>query len=114
MVTTILLVKQGSYVGFHTVGHAGEAIKALPGQDLVCAAVSVLTQNTANSLEFFLGEACVSVVVNDGDLKVILIDPLPDGGHHDAQVILQTLNLGLKDLEDTYPKYLRLQMEEVD
>lgn len=114
MVTTTLLVKQGDYVGFHTVGHAGEADKALPGQDLVCAAVSVLTQNTANALEFFLGEAYVSVVVNDGDLQVILKDPLPVGGHHDAQVLLQTLNLGLEDLENTYPKYLKLRKEEVD
>ena len=114
MVTTTLLVKQDSYVGFHTVGHAGEADIALPGQDLVCAAVSVLTQNTANALEFFLGEACVSVVAKDGDLKVLLIDPLPAGGHHDAQVLLKTLNLGLKDLEDTYPQYLKLRTEEVD
>jgi len=111
VITTTLFVKQDSLIGFHTVGHAGTAPS---GQDLVCAAVSVLTQNTANALEFFLGAAYISVVVKDGDLEVILKEPLPAGGHHDAQVILQTLNLGLKDLEDTYPKYLKLRMEEVD
>lgn len=114
MVTTTLMVKMGKIIGFHTVGHAGNAVKALPDQELVCAAVSVLTQNTANALEYFLGKDRISVVIDNGDLKVILQEPLSEDNFHDAQVLLQALNLGLSNLEKNYSKYLKLRKEEVD
>ena len=39
-----------AYVGFSIKGHAGYAEH---GQDIICAAVSVLAQNTVNSIEQF-------------------------------------------------------------
>ena len=33
---------------------------------------------------------------------------LPKGGGHDAQVILQTLRQGLRDIAEEYPRYLLL------
>ena len=38
------------YIGFQTSGHAGYAPE---GQDIVCAAASVLTINTINAIEQF-------------------------------------------------------------
>ena len=40
-----------AYVGFSIKGHAGYAEH---GQDIICAAVSVLAQNTVNSIEQFI------------------------------------------------------------
>ena len=50
---TILKDQKDICRGFETSGHAGYADK---GQDIVCAAVSVLTINTVNSLEQFTEE----------------------------------------------------------
>ena len=47
---TIYQSSEGKISGFAVQGHAGYAES---GSDIVCAAVSVLTQNTVNSIEEF-------------------------------------------------------------
>ncbi len=49
---TIYQNKKGEYTGFSATGHAGYA-KA--GEDIVCAAASVLMINTVNALEIYAG-----------------------------------------------------------
>ena len=50
---TIQKNSKGWYKGFKCDGHAGYAEY---GQDIVCAALSVLTINTINSIENFAGD----------------------------------------------------------
>ena len=53
--------------GFHVTGHAGYADS---GYDIICAAVSVLTQNTVNSIEQLTDdELSYEVDTENGDLK---------------------------------------------
>lgn len=47
---TIYQTKNGIYKGFELSGHAGYAKN---GADIVCAAISMLTTNTINSIETF-------------------------------------------------------------
>ena len=47
---TIYQTKNGIYKGFELSGHAGYAKS---GADIVCAAISMLTTNTINSIETF-------------------------------------------------------------
>ncbi len=49
-VTFIKMKNKGSMLGFKAHGHAGFSEE---GQDIVCAAVSVLTINTLNAIEKF-------------------------------------------------------------
>lgn len=114
MIEIIIKRKNDRYYGFHSRGHAGEAKKPLPRQEIVCAAVSVLTQNTVNALEYFLLAENISYQVSDGDLKLVLEDSLAKDADHTAQVLLQALYLGLKNLEDSYPKYMKVKIQEVD
>ena len=51
---TILKEKSGNIIGLHTLGHAGFAEY---GEDIVCAAVSMLVINTINSLDILLRES---------------------------------------------------------
>ena len=50
MITITVKKRNGYYLEFVSKGHAGYAEE---GQDIVCAAVSVLVINTVNSLETF-------------------------------------------------------------
>ena len=47
---TICQNKKGEYLGFDAKGHAGYAEA---GDDIVCAAASILMINTANALELY-------------------------------------------------------------
>ena len=98
----VTLHSQGeSITGFEVKGHAGYAEA---GQDIVCAAVSILTTTCANALESVAG---LKPLVKASPGKMIL--SLPDFDGHDAQVILKTMRQGLKDLVDAYPDYVLLR-----
>ena len=50
---SIIKTRNGEYRGFNCIGHSGYADA---GEDIVCAAISVLVINTINSLDQLAGE----------------------------------------------------------
>ena len=87
--------------GFEVSGHSGFDVK---GCDIVCSAVSVLTQHTARILE----RRCrASVTREEGSLKVSLkkIDDL-------SRILIEELYISLKDLEKQYPGNLKVEVIE--
>ena len=50
---SIIKTRNGEYKGFSCIGHSGYAEQ---GEDIVCAAISVLVINTINSLDELTGE----------------------------------------------------------
>ena len=87
--------------GFLSAGHADWAQE---GSDIVCAAVSALTQTCVNAIETFTG-ILPAVRINDGFLAAMLPKGWED---HDAQVLLHGLLQGLRDIEKQYPHHVRL------
>ena len=100
MIRIVFYNADAGLIGFRAHGHAGYAES---GSDIVCAAVSVLTTTCANALESVAGIKPV-VKAKDGNMFLAL----PHGGSHDAQVVLQTLRQGLRDIAEEYPRYLLL------
>ena len=100
MIRVTLHTQDGRITGFESTGHAGYAEA---WYDIVCAAVSILTTTCANALETVAGIKPV-VKAKEGNMFLAL----PKGGGHDAQVILQTLRQGLRDIAEEYPRYLLL------
>ena len=100
MIRITLHSKDGQITGFECLGHAGFA---QAGQDIVCAAVSILTTTCVNALETVAGEK-PQVQAFSGRMVMAL----PGGGSHDAQIILQAMRQGLRDLKDAYSDYLLL------
>lgn len=99
--TTIRVSSEGGKItGFSCKGHSGYAEE---GSDIVCAAVSILTQTAVNALETVAGVKPV-IKVRDGLLEA----RLPETENHDAQVILQSMVQGLRDISDGYADYVRL------
>lgn len=110
--TTVTFFRRsdGVYVGYRTEGHTGYA---RAGVDIVCAAVSALTQSTLNGLENVL---CAPVCARISDRPALLeVEFKPDvtpSQLSQAQLLLVTLLEGLRAIERGYPRNVRIIIEE--
>ena len=106
MITVTVSKKNNSYISFTSKGHAGYAEE---GQDIICAAVSTLIINTANSLEL-LSKDEISEQEDDGFASFQFTKPISDKG----MLLMDSLILGLTQIEDSYSKrYLKVKFREV-
>ncbi|MDR3052128.1 MAG: ribosomal-processing cysteine protease Prp [Oscillospiraceae bacterium] len=108
--TTVTLYRDeaGVVLGFLARGHAGQAGE---GSDIVCSAVSALTQTVVNALESVAGVQPVTRT-GDGLLEALLPPQLTEAQRHDSAVILQTLVQGLGDIQASYPQYVRVKSKD--
>ena len=98
MITINFIMNDGECTGFSAQGHAGYAPT---GQDIVCAAVSALTQGTISaigSLTECLTEEARSL---DGELQFRIRSP-----DHTTQILLAGLEIALTELQESYGNYL--------
>lgn len=92
--------------GFEISGHA---FYAESGHDIICAAVSILATTTVNSLEEQLAiKNHYEVDENIGYLKCNLPKNLPNDEMAKAQIILKTMEIGLKSIAQVYSENLKL------
>ena len=104
MTTVTFLRDARGLCGIRVSGHAGYAPA---GEDIVCAAASVLITTCANALESVAG------IRPDVSQKPVMIQvALPGGlspaGEHDARIILRTAEQGFLDIAAQYPSYLQI------
>ncbi|NLM95217.1 MAG: ribosomal-processing cysteine protease Prp [Firmicutes bacterium] len=92
---------QGLMVGFRVHGHAGFAPH---GEDIVCAAVSALTQTAVLGLAEHAG-AQPRVDVQEGELSC----ELPSYEDQGVQLLLKTMVSGLEQIAARYPDYVTLK-----
>lgn len=106
---TIHKNKSGDYLEFICEGHAGYAKR---GEDIVCAAISVLVINTINSLEELTQEP-IQVETNEaaGRIRCTFKEhPLQET----SRVLMDSLTLGLQKIQTQYgSKHCKLTVEEV-
>ena len=95
-------------VGFKALGHAGYAEE---GEDIVCAAISILTINTMNAIETFT-DVDISLETDD---ELGLIEYRVDEPTKETSLLLDTMVLGLQTMADdeNYAEYIDLLFEEV-
>ena len=95
-------------VGFRVCGHAGYADE---GEDIVCAAISILVINTMNAIEQFTDVDFTQEV----DEEACSIRFIVDRSTKETALLLETMVLGLQTLEDdnNYTEYIDLIFEEV-
>lgn len=106
---TVYTLADGALCGFEAGGHAGG--KRVRGYDLVCCAVSALTQTGVNALCAVAG-VTPEVAVHDGYLRCILPGGLDTQQAERAQIVLRTIMTGLKDIQKIYPTLIRIQQKE--
>ncbi len=95
-------------VGFRAIGHAGYAQE---GEDIVCAAISILTINTINAIEVFTD----TLTASDSDEEQGMIDYRVLKPTKETTLLLETMVLGLQTMADDefYADYIELTFEEV-
>ena len=95
--------------GFRTIGHAGFADE---GQDVVCAAASILVINTINAIECFTKDK--ASLVSD-DLDGVIEYQLKGNSSEQTELLLKTMVMGLQAMsdDDNYAEYIDLTFEEV-
>ena len=106
---TVYAYEDGRLHGYMASGHAGG--KKVRGYDLICCAVSVLTQTCVNALEAVAG-ITPHVEIHDGYLRCVLPEGTEGGAMETAQIIFRTVLQGLTDIEKTNPKKIRIQQVE--
>ena len=106
MITITVKKRNGNYLEFVSKGHAGYAEE---GQDIVCAAVSVLVINTVNSLEKFTDDK-FDVQEKDGFVSIHFRNDLSERG----MLLMDSLLLGLTEIAGSYNnRYLTVKVKEV-
>ena len=108
--TNICVYRKNQDIVKYTVsGHTGfgEA-----GEDIVCAAVSALCQAALNGLTDVIGISA-GFEVREGYLECVIPEMLSENQRRDADILLNTLVLSLKDLEEQYGDYITITELEV-
>lgn len=102
--------KNGKIMRFYGKGHAGYADY---GNDIVCAAVSALTQHTAFGILSYL-KIDADFSTKDGFLDLNLENcTLKEKERENADVLLETLFITLKSIEKEYSENFKLVEKEV-
>lgn len=110
IVIEIIKSQNGKLVELKVEGHAGYGSF---GEDIVCSAVSVLTQTAVLGL---LNVACIDLKykISDGLLYFKIPKALEGQKKIQTDAIVQTMVLGLKNISDSYLENIRIvEKEEV-
>ena len=108
---TVYTLEDGRIKGFTASGHAGS--RKIRGYDLVCCAISALTQTGVNALFTVAGtEPSVMVDEQTGYLRCMLPDEMNLQTQEKAEIVLRTVIQGLTDIQNIYPKFIRIQQKE--
>ena len=100
----------GTLIGYRAQGHTGYAAA---GSDIVCAAVSALTQSTLNGLRDVLKAPVMFDIDEQGATLEAELTPEATGEQvKQAQLLLVTLLEGLQAIERSYPRNVRIFFEE--
>lgn len=103
----IFRTAKGDVEGFAASGHAGYADE---GSDIVCAAVSVLTQTAVFALSQHAGVTpAVKVDEETGFLSCRLPEQLDPVQAERAQIILESMVTGLVEVAREYGEYVELR-----
>ncbi len=105
----IYKAREGEITGFKVTGHSGYAAH---GKDIVCSAVSALAQTAILGL-LKVAEADATYKIDEGYLVCNLINAGSDRKRIMCEAILGTMQAGLKNIQESYIKYVDIVEEEV-
>ena len=100
VVVQVRFNREGLITGYRVKGHAG---LAEAGKDVLCAAVSSITQTPILGMEEHL-QRHLKVIVGDGVLQVQL-----DRADEKTQLLLMTMVSAIRQLAGEYPQNVRFE-----
>ena len=99
---------RGRILGFEMTGHSGYAEA---GQDIVCAAISAISQTAGLGIVEVLG---IRADYRQDDARGQLRLSLPDTSDDRAEAILRTMAAGLENIHSQYPDFIRIMFFETE
>ena len=102
MVKVEIKRRQGRITSFTVKGHSKWAET---GKDIVCAGVSALVQSAAYGIVKYLGIKA-QIKMDDGFLKLTLPEELSTELRGKADAILETMTIGLYEIQGDFPNHL--------
>jgi len=108
MTKVVITKKDGHIVSVLAAGHTEYALE---GEDIVCAALSSIMQTALLGL---LTVASIQVDFEKDDEEGILKFDLPKldkQQRHDADIILETMLVGISDLYENFSKFIALKIK---
>lgn len=111
MIKATIYTDKSSYIRRYKI--SGHANYAEYGSDIVCAAISALTQTILISLVNVIGleEKKIHYIIdeNDGFLDVTLPKDIKATKLYETQILLKTLVVGIESIIENYPGYINLE-----
>jgi len=104
--TTKVLYKQDIKNNFKYITIKDHANFAEKGQDIVCAAISAITNGTVNFLQTYYKNDC-KVSYLPAEISVY-----PSNNNSDCQLCLRLMLYQLENIANFYPDYLKIKKEE--
>ena len=108
MTTVRFGTRDGAFSGVTCKGHTGYAEA---GEDIVCAALSSIVQTAALGLLQVVGVKLDYRTDERGYLKMALPDDLDEKVRHDCDIVLETMLLGVADLNQGYSDFIELEVK---
>lgn len=109
MIRVELIHKKGKLLGFKVCGHSGYDIS---GRDIVCAAVSSITQSVIIGLNKVICDNFYYRIDKRKPLVYVNISNYNESDIERAQVLLDTFKYTLKELAKEYRYYIKIEMKE--
>lgn len=101
--------KENDIVYFSVKGHADFDEF---GKDIVCASISILSQTAVLAL-YEVANIDVTYEMDEGWLLCQIPDNIDVRQREKANIIIDTMLIGIKGTIEMYPEYIKLQDEEV-
>lgn len=108
MISVVFKKKEDTLIGFTVKGHSGYAEF---GSDIVCSAVSAISQTVLIGMQEVL-KIQPLYSLEDGFLSVD-ISKLPSKNIDKCQVLMKSMELGILSMKESYGKYIKASVEEV-
>lgn len=108
MIRITIFEKKDKCIGFEVKGHAGYAQS---GEDVICAATSVLAINTVNAIDAFTQDIIKDVEYNDDGYLKFTLASLPS---EQSELLLNAFQLGIEGIIEQYGNdFIEVKFEEV-
>ena len=107
MVRATIFVENKKVVGFKISGHAGYGKE---GKDIVCSAVSAIAFTALGTIDELIGKP--EYTEKNGELSYFLFKPKDEELLEKAYIILETIRVGLIQIQESYSKYIKVDIKE--
>ena len=106
MINILIEKKSENILALSATGHSGYAEA---GSDIVCSAVSTLTENLILSLKEVLAIAPIYEIDEQKPALRVELHVLSEKKMREAQILMKSTVLGLKDVAKSYKKYIKIK-----